>query len=257
MRSPERGTRCQLDGATPTGDIVSRYAELENKAASVAGRVTRLHMMGKGDKKFAFVDVRDWTGKIQVQVRMDKLSPEAWAVFENAHVGDLLGFQGTVGKSKTGEITLFAERFTYLTKAIRPLPEKWHGVTDPEIRYRQRYLDLISNPDILQKFLKRTKILSRMRRFLAPQREAMTRLASINVPMFDATHRARIAEVGEDMLRAIEELDAARSRRGYARGAGEGRGAKRAEVQFAGGGLCVGRWPQEGRHRRCRAVQQR
>ena len=156
----------RFDGATPTGQIVARYGELENKPVSVAGRVTRLHMMGKGDKKFAFVDCRDWTGKVQVQVRMDKLSPEAWAVFENCHVGDLLGFQGPVGKSKTGEITIFAEGFTFLTKAIRPLPEKWHGVTDPEIRYRQRYLDLISNPDILQKFLKRTKILSRMRRFL-------------------------------------------------------------------------------------------
>jgi lysyl-tRNA synthetase, class II len=156
----------RFDGATPTAQLVSRYGELENKSVGAAGRVTRLHMMGKGDKKFSFVDVRDWTGKVQVQVRQDKLSPEAWTVFENAHIGDLLAFEGTLGKSKTGEVTIFAERFTFLSKAIRPLPEKWHGVTDPEIRYRQRYLDLISNPDILQKFLKRTRIVSLMRRFL-------------------------------------------------------------------------------------------
>ena len=89
-----------------------------------AGRVTRLHMMGKAQNKFSFVDLRDWTGKIQVQVRMDKLTPEAWTVFENAHMGDLLAFEGTLGKSKTGEVTIFAERFTFLSKAIRPLPEK-------------------------------------------------------------------------------------------------------------------------------------
>ncbi len=158
------GQRC--DGALPTAQLVAQYAELENKPVKAAGRVTRLHMMGKAQNKFAFVDLRDWTGKIQVQVRMDKLAPEAWTVFENAHMGDLLAFEGTLGKSKTGEVTIFAERFDFLSKAIRPLPEKWHGVTDPEIRYRQRYLDLISNPDILQKFLKRTKIIAKMRRFL-------------------------------------------------------------------------------------------
>ncbi|HZE95923.1 MAG TPA: lysine--tRNA ligase [Planctomycetota bacterium] len=151
----------RLDGAQPAGDIVAKFARLENKPVLVAGRVTALRNMGKA----AFLDVRDWTGKIQVYVKKDKL-PDAWPAFENVHMGDLVAFGGPLSKSKTGEITIFADTFTFLTKSLRPLPEKWHGLTDPEIRFRQRYLDLISNPDVLQKFLKRAKLISGMRRFL-------------------------------------------------------------------------------------------
>lgn len=154
----------RFDGAQPAGDLVARFPELENRPACVSGRVTALRSMGKA----AFLDVRDWTGKIQIHAKKDKLG-EAWAVFENVHIGDLVAFGGQLGKSKTGEITIFADRFTFLTKALRPLPEKFHGLTDPEIRYRQRYLDLISNPEVLQTFKKRAKILSLMRRFLDDQ----------------------------------------------------------------------------------------
>jgi lysyl-tRNA synthetase class 2 len=151
----------RLDGAQPAGEVASKFAELENKPVLVAGRVTALRNMGKA----AFIDVRDWTGKIQVYAKKDKLG-DAWAVFENVHIGDLVAFGGPLSKSKTGEITIFADRFTFLTKALRPLPEKFHGLTDPEIRFRQRYLDLISNPEVLQKFVKRARIVSGMRRFL-------------------------------------------------------------------------------------------
>ena len=151
----------RFDGAQPAGEIVARFGELENKPACVAGRVTALRSMGKA----AFLDVRDWSGKIQVHAKKDKLG-ESWPVFENVHIGDLVAFGGPLGKTKTGEITIFAESFTFLTKALRPLPEKFHGLSDPEIRYRQRYLDLISNPEVLQKFLKRAKVISLMRRFL-------------------------------------------------------------------------------------------
>jgi len=151
----------RIDGDLPAGQIVSRFAELENKPVLVAGRITALRNMGKA----AFLDVRDWTGKVQVYAKKDKLG-DGWAVFENVHIGDLVAFGGPLSKSKTGEITVFADRFTLLTKSVRPLPEKWHGLTDPEIRFRQRYLDLISNPDVLQKFLKRAKLISSMRRFL-------------------------------------------------------------------------------------------
>src|SRR5262245_21288105 len=151
----------RFDGATPAGQLRDRFGELENKVATVSGRVTALRSMGKA----AFLDVRDWTGKIQVHAKKDKLG-DAWAVFENVHIGDLVAFGGLLGKSKTGEITIFADQFTFLTKALRPLPEKFHGLTDPEVRYRQRYLDLISNPEVLQKFLKRARIISNMRRFL-------------------------------------------------------------------------------------------
>ena len=144
----------RLDGAQPAVEVAAKFAELENKPVLVAGRVTALRNMGKA----AFIDVRDWTGKIQVYAKKDKLGDGAWAVFENVHIGDLVAFGGPLAKSKTGEITIFADRFTFMTKALRPLPEKFHGLTDPEIRYRQRYLDLISNPEVLQKFVKRARI---------------------------------------------------------------------------------------------------
>ena len=151
----------RLDGSQPAGELTAKFADLENKPVLVSGRVTALRSMGKA----AFLDVRDWTGKIQVHAKKDKLG-DGWAAFENVHIGDLVAFGGPLGKSKTGEITVFADRFVFLTKALRPLPEKWHGLSDPEIRFRQRYLDLISNPDVLQKFLKRAKLISSMRRFL-------------------------------------------------------------------------------------------
>jgi lysyl-tRNA synthetase class 2 len=151
----------RLDGSTPAGELAATFAELENKPVLVSGRVTALRSMGKA----AFLDVRDWTGKIQVHAKKDKLG-DTWAAFENVHIGDLVAFGGPLAKSKTGEITVFADRFIFLTKALRPLPEKWHGLSDPEIRYRQRYLDLIANPEVLQKFLKRAKLISSMRRFL-------------------------------------------------------------------------------------------
>src|SRR6187401_669645 len=151
----------RFDGATPAGQLTAKFAELENKPAVVSGRVTALRSMGKA----AFIDVRDWTGKMQVYAKKDKLG-DAWAVFENVHIGDLVAFGGLLAKSKTGEITIFADQFTFLTKALRPLPEKFHGLTDPEVRFRQRYLDLISNPEVLQKFLKRARVISLMRRFL-------------------------------------------------------------------------------------------
>jgi lysyl-tRNA synthetase class 2 len=151
----------RFDGAQPAGRITAGFAEFENKPVTAAGRITALRSFGKA----AFLDLRDWTGKVQVHAKKDKLG-ESWKAFENVHIGDLAAFGGPLGRTKTGEVTIFAESFTLLSKALRPLPEKWHGVTDPEVRYRQRYLDLISNPDVLQKFVRRTKVVSLMRRFL-------------------------------------------------------------------------------------------
>ncbi len=151
----------RFDGGLSCGEIVGRYAELENRQVVAVGRVTGLRSFGKA----VFLDLRDWTGKVQVYVKKDRLG-DAWPVFENLHIGDLAAFGGSLGKTKTGEITIFSDRMTFLCKALRPLPEKWHGVTDPEVRHRRRYLDLIANPDVLQKFLKRARILSLLRRYL-------------------------------------------------------------------------------------------
>ncbi len=151
----------RFDGAVPHAELAARYDELAEKPVRAAGRVTALRSHGKA----AFFDLRDRTGRIQVHVKKDVLG-EAWKVFECVHIGDFVGVAGILRKTRTEEKTIFADGLTFLSKAVRPLPEKWHGVTDPEVRHRHRYLDLISNPQVLEKFVRRTKILSLLRRFL-------------------------------------------------------------------------------------------
>lgn len=153
----------RFDGATPIGQIVNNFNEdIAAKGFTVAGRVSAL----RGHGKAAFLDLRDATGKIQVHLRKDSVGEEGWKVFSHVSIGDLLGVSGGVGKTRTGEITVFADRFTLLTKSLRPLPEKWHGLKDPEIRYRRRYLDLIANPKVREIFTRRSRIISSMRRYL-------------------------------------------------------------------------------------------
>jgi lysyl-tRNA synthetase class 2 len=134
----------------------------EGKKVSTAGRITALRRHGKA----AFLDVRDWTGKIQVYFRREKLGDQRFALFELLDMGDIIGVEGGLMKTRTGEITIFAEDFAFLTKALLPLPEKWHGLKDVELRYRQRYLDLISNPEVMETFLKRIHILKLIRQYL-------------------------------------------------------------------------------------------
>ncbi len=152
----------RFDGNSPIREVVDAFGkEPEEKLFTVAGRVTAHRSFGKA----AFLDLRDWTGKIQVYARKDNL-PEKWPLFKLAGNADWIGVTGTLGKTKTGEISIFATDFTLLCKALRPLPEKWHGFTDPELRYRRRYLDLIANPKVMDTFKNRANILSKMRRFL-------------------------------------------------------------------------------------------
>lgn len=154
----------RFDGAQPIGPIVAGFSpETEGKEFTVAGRITAL----RGHGKAAFLDLRDWTGKVQLYVKKDTIGEDAFGVFQNLGIGDWMGATGTLGKTRTGEISLFATRVTLLTKSLRPLPEKWHGLKDPEIRYRQRYVDLIANPPVLETFLKRSRILTRLRELLS------------------------------------------------------------------------------------------
>jgi lysyl-tRNA synthetase class 2 len=127
----------------------------------IAGRVVALRSFGKA----AFVRLRDRSGEIQVHLKQDALGPQ-YELFRLADVGDFLGVSGKVFRSKTGELTLAASELIPLTKALRPLPEKWHGLTDLETRYRQRYLDLIANPKVKETFLRRTKLIRFIRSFL-------------------------------------------------------------------------------------------
>jgi lysyl-tRNA synthetase class 2 len=129
---------------------------------TLAGRLTAKRDMGKS----CFVDVKDQQGRMQVYAQKNALGDESFAVFKSLDMGDIVTVTGHLFKTRTGEITVRADSYRILSKSLRPLPEKWHGLTDQQQRYRQRYLDLISNDDSRDIFLKRVKIISRMRRFL-------------------------------------------------------------------------------------------
>ncbi|MCI0453259.1 MAG: lysine--tRNA ligase, partial [Candidatus Latescibacteria bacterium] len=131
-------------------------------AVRVAGRVMAL----RGHGKTVFGHVEDASGRIQFYVRRDDLGEATFARFERVEVGDILGVAGTMFRTKTDELTLKVESFEVLAKSIRPLPEKWHGLTDKEIRYRQRYVDLVVNPEVREVFIKRSRLVETMRRFL-------------------------------------------------------------------------------------------
>ncbi len=131
-------------------------------AVAVAGRVTALRRMGKA----TFLDLRDGSGRIQVYCKQDNLGPAAYGILEEIDLGDFLGVGGTPFRTRTGEPTVEASSFTVLAKALRPPPEKWHGLSDVEVRYRQRYLDLMANEDVRATFVARTKIIAAIRRYL-------------------------------------------------------------------------------------------
>ena len=128
----------------------------------IAGRIMARRDFGKA----AFIQVQDRTGRLQIYVGKNKIGDEQFAVFGKLDVGDIVGISGKPFRTKTDELSLRAESVTLLTKSLQPLPEKWHGLTDVETRYRQRYLDLIVNPEVGDVFKKRSQIISLMRAFM-------------------------------------------------------------------------------------------
>lgn len=144
-------------------DIRNDFDNLENKQVTIAGRMMFKRIMGKA----SFCNLSDRYGSIQCYVARDSIGEEAYAEFKKYDVGDVIGVKGYVFKTKTGEISVHAEEVTLLTKSLRPLPEKYHGLKDTEARYRQRYLDLIMNQDVRNTFEKRSQILKEIRSFLA------------------------------------------------------------------------------------------
>jgi len=153
----------RYEKAATVKQVLDAYSPTEEgKKVRTAGRVTALRLHGKA----AFLDIRDWTGRVQLYFRREKLGDQKFAVFELLDLGDIIGVEGGLMKTRTGEITIFVEDFTFLTKALLPLPEKWHGLKDVELRYRQRYLDLISNPEVMETFLRRIRILKLIRQYL-------------------------------------------------------------------------------------------
>ena len=145
-----------------TTEIFENYDELEGKEVAIAGRMMGKRIMGKA----SFVHVQDPYGKIQLYVSVNDLGEESYKAFKEDDIGDIVGVKGFVFKTKTGEISIHAKEFTLLSKSLRPLPEKFHGLKDTDLRYRQRYVDLIMNPEVKDTFIKRIQILKEIRSFL-------------------------------------------------------------------------------------------
>ena len=143
-------------------DILDNYEAYENKEVSIAGRLMSKRVMGKA----SFCHVADRDGLIQGYVARDSLGEEPYKAFKKLDIGDLVGVKGTVFKTKTGETSIHVTEITLLSKSLLPLPEKFHGLKDPDLRYRQRYVDLIINPDVKNTFIIRSKIIKYIREFL-------------------------------------------------------------------------------------------
>jgi lysyl-tRNA synthetase class 2 len=136
--------------------------ERERVDVTVAGRIVAMRSFGKA----CFCHIQDGSGRIQLYFQKNTLGEEQYAVFKKIDIGDFIGVKGFLFRTKTNELTVDAEGFTLLAKSLRPLPEKWHGLTDVELRYRQRYVDLIVNPDVKKVFVLRTRIVQTIRQFL-------------------------------------------------------------------------------------------
>lgn len=142
--------------------IVENYDELEGKDVSICGRIMTWRDMGKAN----FIDIRDRSGRMQIYVRMNDIGEEEFAAFKKWDIGDIIEVKGFVFRTRRGEISVHAKQVRLLTKSLLPLPEKFHGLKDTDTRYRQRYLDLIMNPEVKDTFYKRSKIISEIRRYL-------------------------------------------------------------------------------------------
>ena len=162
-RDPFRITR--FDRSADSAQIKNNYEAMEGKTVSVAGRILSKRGMGKA----IFCHIQDREGQIQLYTRADAVSEQEFADFRKYDIGDIIGVSGYVFKTKTGEITVHVEKVTLLSKSLRPLPEKYHGMTNTDLRYRQRYVDLIVNEDVRGTFIKRSRIISSIRRYLDAQ----------------------------------------------------------------------------------------
>ena len=163
-----------------SGEAIKSYVEGQDNAVTVAvaGRLVTMRDMGKSQ----FVKILDQQGQIQLYVKKDVIGDDAYAAFKKLDLGDIIGAKGTLFKTKTGEITVRVETYTLVSKALRPLPEKWHGLSDPEQVYRQRYLDLIVNEESRKRLMLRSRIVSHIRRFLEDQK-----FIEVETPILEST----------------------------------------------------------------------
>ena len=186
----------KYDVSCHTSDIIDNYDLFEDKEVSVAGRLMSKRVMGKA----SFCNVRDLKGGIQLYVARDNIGEEDYADFKKYDVGDIVGVNGVVFKTKTGEITIRAEKVTLLSKSLQILPEKYHGLTNVDTRYRQRYTDLIMNDEVKDTFIKRSKIISSIRRYLDAQG-----FMEVETPMLVSNAGGAAARPFETHFNALDE----------------------------------------------------
>lgn len=203
----EKLAQLQADGKDPfqitkydvthhSTDIKDNFDELEGKTVRIAGRIMAKRVMGKA----SFCNVQDLKGNIQSYVARDCIGEAVYADFKKFDVGDIVGIEGEVFKTKTGEISVHASSVVLLSKSLQVLPEKFHGLTNTDIRYRQRYTDLIMNADVKETFIKRSKIISAIRRYLDGQG-----FMEVETPMLVANAGGAAARPFETHYNALDE----------------------------------------------------
>ncbi|MBE5940259.1 MAG: lysine--tRNA ligase [Lachnospiraceae bacterium] len=177
-------------------EVKNNFEELEGKEVSLAGRIMSKRVMGKA----SFCNIQDLQGNIQSYVARDSIGEESYADFKKYDIGDIVGIKGEVFKTKTGEISIHAAEVTLLSKSLQILPEKFHGLTNTDIRYRQRYVDLIMNAEVKDTFIKRSKIISAIRKYLDGQG-----FMEVETPMLVANAGGAAARPFETHFNALDE----------------------------------------------------
>ncbi len=184
------------DRDTMCSEISENYEEFENKNVCIAGRIMSKRVKGK----VAFTDIHDKSGKVQVFAKRDDLGEEEYAILKRWDVGDIVEVKGFVFRTQTGEVSIHAQAVRLLSKSLLPLPEKFHGLTDTDTRYRQRYVDLIMNSEVKDTFIKRSKIISTIRRFLDAQG-----FMEVETPMLVSNAGGAAARPFETHFNALDE----------------------------------------------------
>ncbi len=179
-----------------TAQITESFDEMEGKTVRLAGRLMSKRVMGKA----SFFDLRDRDGKLQLYVTRDEMGEEEYKKFKKLDIGDIVGVSGEVFKTQKGEISIRTKEYTLLTKSLHPLPEKFHGMTNTDMRYRQRYTDLIMNNDVKDTFIKRSKIIATIRRYLDEQG-----FLEVETPMLVSNAGGAAARPFETHFNALDE----------------------------------------------------
>ena len=203
----EKLAQLQADGQDPfretkydvthhSADIKENFETLEGSRVSIAGRLMSKRVMGKA----SFCNVQDLTGGIQCYVARDSIGEDPYKAFKKMDIGDIVGLEGEVFRTKTGEISVHASQMKLLSKSLQILPEKFHGLVDRDLRYRQRYVDLIMNPEVKETFIKRSKIIAAIREFLAGQD-----FMEVETPMLVANAGGAAARPFETHFNALNE----------------------------------------------------